>query len=51
MTDNLSSVERLLRRDRQIVMGALVLVTVLAWIYTMTGAGMGSNVFEMSRLQ
>lgn len=50
MTDNLSSVERLLRRDRQIVMGALVLVTVLAWIYTMTGVGLGSNVFEMSRL-
>ncbi len=50
MTDNLSSVERLLRHDRQIVMGALVLVTVLAWIYTMTGVGLGSNVFEMSRL-
>ena len=50
MSDNLSSLERLLRRDRQIVMGALVLVTVLAWIYTMTGVGMGSNVFEMSRL-
>ena len=50
MTDNLSSVERLLRHDRQIVMGALILVTVLAWIYTMTGVGMGSNVFEMYRL-
>jgi predicted metal-binding membrane protein len=50
MADNWSALERLLRRDRQIVMGALVLVTVLAWIYTIFGVGMGVNTFEMSSL-
>jgi predicted metal-binding membrane protein len=48
MTAGLSSLERLLRRDRQIVMTALVSVAALAWIYTISGAGMGMNVLEMS---
>ena len=50
MTAELSSLERLLRRDRQIVVVALVSVAVLAWIYTMSGAGMGMNAFEMSSM-
>jgi predicted metal-binding membrane protein len=50
MTDTPSPLERLLRRDRQIVLGALAAVTVLAWIYTMGGVGMGSNAFEMSSM-
>lgn len=50
MVDNLSSVERLLKRDRQIVIGELVLVTVLACAYTISGVGMGSHAFEISRI-
>ena len=50
MTTELSSLERLLRRDRQIVVVALVSVATLAWIYTMSGVGMGMNAFEMSRM-
>ena len=50
MAAELSSIERLLRRDRQIVVIALVSVVTLAWIYTMSGVGMGMNVFEMSRM-
>ncbi len=41
-------VERLLRRDRQIVLTALVLVTVLTWVYTISGSGTGVNAFEMT---
>jgi predicted metal-binding membrane protein len=50
MTAELSSLERLLRRDRQIVVIALVSVAILAWIYTISGAGMGMNALEMSRM-
>ena len=50
MIAELSSLERLLRRDRQIVVIALVSVAVLAWVYTMWGVGMGMNAFEMSRM-
>jgi predicted metal-binding membrane protein len=48
MPAELSSLERLLQRDRQIVIVALVSVSVLAWIYTISGVGMGMNSFEMS---
>jgi predicted metal-binding membrane protein len=50
MTAELSSLERLLRRDRQIVVIALVSVATLAWIYTISGVGMGMNAFEMLRM-
>lgn len=43
-----SSVERLLRRDRQIVASVLVLVAVFAWVYTLHGVGMEMNAFEMT---
>ena len=43
-----SALERLLRRDRQVVAVSLVLVVVLAWIYTTAGAGMDMSAFEMS---
>ena len=41
--------ERALRRDRQVVAGALALVTVLAWLYLLAGAGMGMSAMEMTR--
>lgn len=50
MSDQLTALERLLRRDRQVVGAALILVAVLAWIYTLAGAGMGANAFAMSAL-
>jgi len=50
MTAELSSLERLLRRDRQIVVVSLVSVAALAWIYTISGVGMGMNAVEMSRM-
>lgn len=40
--------ERLLRRDRQVVLVALSAVAVLAWAYTLTGAGMSMNALQMS---
>jgi len=42
--------EGLLARDRFIVLAALVLVVVLAWSYTVSGAGMGMSAVEMSGL-
>ena len=48
MTAELSSLERLLRRDRQIVVVALVSVAALAWIYTLFGVGLGVNALDMS---
>ena len=50
MATDLSPLEQLLRHDRQIVVVALGTVAVLAWIYTVSGAGMGMNAFEMSDL-
>jgi len=45
-----SVLERLLRRDRQVVAASLVFTVAFAWIYTIAGAGMGLSAFEMSRL-
>jgi len=50
MTAELSSLERLLRRDRLIVVVALISVATLAWIYTISGMGMSMNALEMSRM-
>lgn len=50
MTDELSALEHLLRRDRQVVVVSLVFVVAFAWIYTIAGAGMGMSAFEMSRM-
>lgn len=41
--------ERALRRDRQVVAGALMLATALAWAYILAGAGMGMTAMEMTR--
>ncbi len=50
MSGELSSLERLLRKDRQIVIGALVLVVTLASLYTISGAGMDMNDMDMSSM-
>lgn len=42
--------EAMLRRDRSIVVGGLVAITVLCWVYLFTGAGTGMSLGEMSRL-
>jgi predicted metal-binding membrane protein len=41
-------IERLLRRDRQVVAGGLLLVTSLAWWYLLAGAGMDMGAMDMS---
>ena len=44
------NVESILQRDRLVVAVALSLVVLLSWIYVLTGAGMGMNAFEMTRM-
>jgi len=43
-----SVLENLIRRDRWIVTTALILVSVLAWAWLLSGAGMGMNAFDMT---
>lgn len=48
MSSEPSSLERLLRRDRQIVFVALISVVAFASLYTIFGVGIGMNSIEMS---
>ena len=43
------TLERLLLHDRRLVIVTLLLVTALAWVYTLLGVGMGMTTFEMTR--
>ncbi len=43
-----TATEAVLRRDRSIVAGGLVAITVLCWIYLLVGAGIGASPWEMS---
>ena len=45
-----ASLESLVRRDRVVVVSALIAVIALAWAYLLVGAGMGMSVFEMTRM-
>ncbi|CAN7260435.1 DUF2182 domain-containing protein [Phenylobacterium sp. LjRoot225] len=45
-----SALERLLRRDRVIVAAGLAALAALAWVYLLSGAGMGASAWEMTRL-
>src|SRR3546814_19572058 len=36
-----TALERVLKRDRHIVIGGLVFVSLVSWLYILTGAGMG----------
>ena len=42
--------ESVLRRDRLVVVIALVAVIVLSWVYVLAGAGMDMSAFEMTRM-
>ncbi|MED5408453.1 MAG: hypothetical protein VYD25_11955, partial [Pseudomonadota bacterium] len=42
--------ESVLRRDRLVVVIALVAVIVLSWAYILAGAGMGMSAFKMTRM-
>jgi len=42
--------EAAVRRDRLVVVTALVAVIALAWAYLLAGAGMGMSAFEMTRM-
>ena len=42
------TIETVVRRDRMIVIGGLAAVVVIAWIYILTGAGMGMSLFDMT---
>ena len=45
----MSTAEWLLRRDRWLTAGALAVVAVLAWAYTLAGAGLGMSAMDMTR--
>jgi len=50
MSGDLSSTERLLKRDRAIVLAGLAALTLLAWGYVLLGAGTGMSLRDMSIL-
>ena len=43
-----STLTAVLKRDRLLVIAALVTVIVLAWAYILAGGGMGMSAFEMT---
>jgi predicted metal-binding membrane protein len=45
-----AALEGLVRRDRRVVVTALIGVIALSWAYLLAGAGMGMSAFEMTRL-
>jgi predicted metal-binding membrane protein len=45
-----ASLEAVVRRDRLVVVIALIVVIALAWAYLLAGAGMGISAFEMTRI-
>jgi predicted metal-binding membrane protein len=45
-----NAIEGALKRDRVVVLAALVLVLGLCWAYLLSGAGMGISAFEMTRM-
>ncbi len=42
------AIEAMVRRDRLIVIGGLAAVVIIAWIYILTGAGMGMSALDMT---
>ncbi len=45
-----SAFETVLRRDKLVVIGALVVIIALSWAYLLAGAGMGMSGLEMTRM-
>jgi len=51
MTEQATSLfEAVLRRDRAVVVAALIVVIALCWTWIVTGAGMGMSAIEMTRM-
>jgi len=48
--EQLSFTEKLLRRDRLVVVGGLALISALAWLYILAGAGTGMPAWHMISL-
>jgi predicted metal-binding membrane protein len=46
--DETTAIERVLRRDRLIVLGGLLAIIILAWIFVLEGAGTGMSVGAMT---
>ena len=46
----MTPLETILRRDRAIVLGALVVLVLASWAYVLAGAGIGMSAWEMSSL-
>jgi predicted metal-binding membrane protein len=44
------TLEAVVRRDRLVVVTALIAVIALSWVYLLSGAGMGMSAFEMTRM-
>jgi predicted metal-binding membrane protein len=45
-----AALEAALRRDRLVVISALILIIALSWTYLLSGAGMSMSAFEMTRM-
>ena len=45
-----TALEGVVRRDRRVVVTALIAVIAVSWAYLLAGAGMGMSAFEMTRL-
>ncbi len=45
-----ATLEAVVRRDRLVVITALIAVIALSWVYLLVGAGMGMSAFEMTRM-
>jgi len=46
----ITTLEAIVRRDRLVVVTALIAVIALSWVYLLAGAGMGMSAFEMTRM-
>ena len=46
----ITTLEAIVKRDRLVVVTALIAVITLSWVYLLAGAGMGMSAFEMTRM-
>jgi len=51
IVDDTSTIERALKRDRLIVLGGLVAIALLAWLFVLAGAGTGMSIAAMTTWQ
>jgi predicted metal-binding membrane protein len=50
MISNSSIIETVVKRDRLILIGGLVAVVLLSWVYILAGVGMDMTAFEMAAM-